>query len=124
MSILKGIVTVWYLETFEGFDELIHSEFNLAEDFSYKRAGQISTGMVWDSSCPTVRVAVLDMAPFLAHRFESYLPEQSVHRLEIDDRQPGQTATSICWSPMNVGRSSVEPSNSSRQSVKTSLRFS
>ena len=117
-------MTVWCLEAFEVFVKLFHGELYLAEDLSYQGAGQISTRMAWNSGCSAIRVAVEEMASLLSYGLEPQLPEQSVHRLEIDDRQLGQTATSICWSPMNLGRSSGEPSNSSRQSVKTSLRFS
>jgi hypothetical protein len=43
-----------------------------------------------------ILVTVEHVASFLSHGCEIQFPQNPVHRLEIDNGQAGQTATSIC----------------------------
>lgn len=108
---------------FQFLRELVRCKFDFSEYFSNQWAGEISTRVSGQGRCPAVRVSVKNMAPFLSNNLKAQAQKRLLHSFEVDNRQPRHTATSICWSPTNRGRSSASFPNSSIHSSRTSFMF-
>jgi hypothetical protein len=111
------------LEIVQLLTKPLRSAIDLAKDFTNQRAGQVIPRMMRQRRRTPIGVSVKYMASFLSHHSESKSKQDLFHPLAIDDGKPAHPGTSICWSPINRGRSSPAFWYSSRHNSRTSFRF-
>ena len=68
------------------FAKTLGVQFYLPQHFAEKWPGQIPAWMTWQRGRPSVRMAVIDMAAFLAHSLETQTGEQRIHLPETGNR--------------------------------------
>ena len=96
---------------------------DLPQDFTNQRAGQVIPRMMRQRSRASIGMSIKYMASFLSNHSKSKPKQDLFHLLAIDDGKSAHPATSICWSPINRGRSSPAVRDSSRHNSRTSFRF-
>jgi hypothetical protein len=111
------------LEIVQFLTKSFRSAIDLPKDFTNQRAGQVIPRMMRQRRRASIGMSVKYMASFLSHYRKSKPKQNLFHSLAIDDGKPTHPATSICWSPINRGRSSPAFRDSSRHNSRTSFRF-
>ena len=111
------------LEFFKLLTKSLRRTVDLSKDFTNQWAGQVIPRMMRQRSRVSIGMSVKDMASFLSYHSKSNPKQDLFHLLAIDDGKSAHPATSICWSPINRGRSSPSFRYSSRHNSRTSFRF-
>ena len=111
------------LEIVQFMTKSFRSAIDLPKDFTNQRAGQVIPRMMRQRRRASIGMSVKYMASFLSHHRKSKSKQDLFHLLAINDGKPTHPATSICWSPINRGRSSPVLFDSSRHNSRTSFRF-
>lgn len=111
------------LEIVQLLTKSLRRAIDLPKDFTNQRTGQVIPRMMRQRSRAPIGMSVKYMASFLSYHSKSKPKQDLFHPLAIDDGKPAHPATSICWSPMNRGRSSPAFRYSSRHTSRTSFRF-
>ena len=111
------------LEIVQLLTKSLRSAIDLPKDFTNQRAGQVIPRMMRQRRRASIGMSVKYMASFLSDHSKSKSKQDLFHPLAIDDGKPAHPATSICWSPINRGRSSPAFRYSSRHNSRTSFRF-
>src|SRR5690242_1247179 len=89
----------------EFFKKLFLSHFDFPKNFPDESASQVASGMIGNSCCPAIRMAIKNMASFQPYQFKPETKKDAFHFTEAHYRQPTHTATSICCNPTKRGRS-------------------
>ena len=111
------------LEIVQLLTKSLRRAIDLPKNFPDQRAGQDIPRMMRQRRRPPIGMSAKYMASFLSYHSESKPKQDLFHPLAIDDGKPAHPATSICWSPINRGRSSPAFWYSSRHNSRTSFKF-
>ena len=93
------------------------------KDFADQRASQVIPWMIRQRRRAPIGMSVKYMASFLSYQSKSKSKQDLFHPLAIDNGKLAHPATSICWSPINCGKSSPSFRYSSRHNSRTSFKF-
>ena len=111
------------LEIVQLLTKSLRRTIDLSQNFPDQRAGQVVPWMMRQRRRAPIGMSVIYMASFLSDHNRSKPKQDLFHLLAIDNGKSAHPATSICWSPINRGRSSPAVRYSSRHNSKTSFRF-
>ena len=111
------------LEIVQLLTKSLRRAIDLPKDFTNQWAGQVIPRMMRQRSRAPIGMSVKYMASFLSYHSKSKPKQDLFHLLAIDNGKSAHPATSICWSPINRGRSSPAFRYSSRHNSRTSFRF-
>jgi hypothetical protein len=111
------------LEIIQLLTKSLRRAIDLPKDFTNQRAGQVIPRMMRQRRRAPIGMSVKYMASFLSYHSKSKPKQDLFHPLAIDNGKPAHPATSICWSPINRGRSSPALRDSSRHNSRTSFRL-
>jgi len=111
------------LEIVQLLTKSLRRAIDLSQNFPDQRAGQVIPWMMRQRRRAPIGMSVKYMASFLSDHNKSKPKQDLFHLLAIDNGKSAHPATSICWSPINRGRSSPAVRYSSRHNSRTSFRF-
>ena len=111
------------LEIIQLLAKSLRRAIDLPKNFTDQRAGQVIPRMMRQRRRAPIGMPVKYMASFLSYHSKSKPKQDLFHPLAIDNGKSAHPATSICWSPINRGRSSPAFRHSSRHNSRTSFRF-
>ena len=111
------------LEIVQLLTKSLRRAIDFPKDFTDQRACQVIPWMMRQRRRPPIGMSVKYMASLLSYSNKSKSKQDLFHPLAIDNGKPAHPATSICWSPINLGRSSPVFWYSSRHTSRTSFRL-